>query len=637
MKSKILKCSCATVQGKLGEVEYNANQIIKTINDAAQQNVDVLAFSEMSLTGYSCGDILFNQYLHENITKFIHIIATATKDIKTLVVLGSPLKVGRKIYDCAVVLQDGNVLAVVPKMILDRVDGREDRWFSVPESLKFTTVDICGFKVPFSPLTILQDEKTEVCIGVTIGQDFENPISIGSLLVEEGADVVVNISAAHETVDYYEYIHNMVKATSAQKKCAYVYVSSGKTESTTDSVFSNYMAICEAGNCLAKTENLLDLDDAITALIDIDHVRQVQIMNKKTSNLRSFLDVDACQVSMKLQLDENELDRTIEKEPFLGNLDIDVVCQRVIEIQSKAILQKIRYSGRNKLIIGISGGLDSTVALLSCCYAFKKADIPLSNIIGVTMPGPGTTERTFNNSCSLMHSLGITALTIDINNAVNAHLKNIMHQEGVFDITYEQTQSRERTKILMDLANKEKGIVVGTGDMSEFALGWMSYSGDQISMYGLNSGIPKTIIKHLARYYLLNSVGELKTVLQDIVETPVSPELLPVASDGSQKQKTEDLVGPYVVHDFYLYYFAKYAYSPKKILEIAKKAFADEYTVTQLKAWMKTFITRFYTRQFKRTCFPDGCQVFDVSLSPRNGWIMPSDVYNEGLLTSWEE
>lgn len=633
MKSKILKCKCASIHGKLGEVEYNANQIIKEIKTSAQEQVDILAFSEMTLSGYSCGDILFNQYLHENIIKSIYTLACATRGLKTLVVLGTPLNVGSKIYDCAVVLQNGSILAIIPKMILDEIDGREARWISVPENMKTTTIDIFEFPVPFSPLTIFYDKNTSVSIGVTLGQDFENPISIGGVLVKNGANVIINISAALETPYYNDYIKNMVRVTSEQKKCAYIYVTSGRMESTTDGVFSDYSAICENGTCLAERNVLFGQDETITAYVDIDAIRQVQTKNKKTSCLSAFSDVSTCRIPINLLFDTNEPSRIVAKEPFLEGLDIDVVCRRVIEIQSAAILQKIRYSGRNKLIIGVSGGLDSTVALLACCYALKKLDIPLSNIIGVTMPGPGTTERTYRNSCALMRSLGITALSIDINKAVSAHLQNINHQEGLFDITYEQTQSRERTKILMDLANKEKGIVVGTGDMSEFALGWMSYSGDQISMYGLNSGIPKTIIKHLAKYYVLNSIGELNLILQDIVETPVSPELLPVASDGTQKQKTEDLVGPYIVHDFFLYYFAKYAYAPKKILKLAQCAFADTYTESELKAWMKTFITRFYTRQFKRTCFPDGCKVFDISLSPRNGWVMPSDVYNETLLS----
>ena len=636
MKSKILKCRCASIQGKLGEVEYNANQIIKEIKTSAQEQVDILAFSEMALTGYSCGDILFNQYLHENIIKSIFTLVCATRGIKTLVVLGSPLKVGSKIYDCAVALQNGSILAVIPKAILDVIDGREARWISVPENMKTTTIDIFEFSIPFSPLTMFYDKNSGVSIGVTVGQDFEKPISIGGLLVENGVNIIINISAAHETTNYNDYIKNMVRAASAQKKCAYIYVTSGRMESTTDGVFSDYCAICENGTCLAERDVLFGQDETITACIDIDAITQVQTKNIKSSCLSVFSDVPTSRIPIKLLFDINEQSRIIAKEPFLDGLDIDVVCRRVVEIQSAAILQKIRYSGRNKLIIGISGGLDSTVALLACCYALKKSDIPLSNIIGVTMPGPGTTERTYKNSCALMRSLGVTALSIDINSAVIAHLQNINHQEGLFDITYEQTQSRERTKILMDLANKEKGIVIGTGDMSEFALGWMSYSGDQISMYGLNSGIPKTIIKHLAKYYLLNSIDELKMILQDIVETPVSPELLPVSSDGTQKQKTEDLVGPYIVHDFFLYYFVKYAYSPIKILELAQSAFSDIYTETELKAWMKTFITRFYTRQFKRTCFPDGCQVFDVSLSPRNGWVMPSDVYNETLLNCLE-
>ena len=637
MKNKILKCMCATVNGKLGEVEYNAKQIIDTINEAIQQNVDVLAFPEMSLSGYSCGDVLFNQYLHENVQKALDEIATYTKGSKVFTVVGSPIKVGKRIYNCAVAIQDGSIVAIVPKTILDESGERESRWITVPESISETTIDIAGNSVVFSPAILFEDKKSDICIGITLGQDFDYPISTGGILAENGANTIINISTARETVNYFDYVKQMVRATSAQKKCAYLYVSSGRLESTSDGVFSNYMAICENGDCLAETQTVLSSENVIGAFVDMDRIQQVQLKSKTISKLFSSCKDEIAHVNIQLSPNSTEKCMSVDKEPFLEGLTFDVVCQRIIEIQSAALLQKIKYSGRDKLILGVSGGLDSTVALLVCCYAFQKAKLPLTNIIGVTMPGPGTTERTYRNSCDIMRVLGITAMTIDINNSVVAHLQNIKHQEGVFDITYEQTQSRERTKILMDLANQEKGIVIGTGDMSEFALGWMSYSGDQISMYGLNSGIPKTVIKHLAKYYTLNASGELKNILQGIIETPVSPELLPVESDGTQKQKTEDLVGPYIVHDFYLYYFAKYGYSPNKILYLAKNAFADDYTDLQLKKWMKTFITRFYTRQFKRTCFPDGCQVFDVSLSPRNGWIMPSDVYNEALLTSLEE
>ena len=389
------------------------------------------------------------------------------------------------------------------------------------------------------------------------------------------------------------------------------------------------MAICENGNCLAETAGPLSDENTICAFVDSEHIHQTKIKNRYTFGAFERWKDHLAYVEIQLAPQADETGLSVSKEPFLEELPADIVCQRIIEIQSHALLKKMQYSGRYKLLLGISGGLDSTVALLACCYAMKKVGLPLSDIIGVTMPGPGTTQRTYHNACDLMRVLGITVKTIDIRHAVSDHLKNIGHPENLHDITYEQTQSRERTKILMDLANQQNAIVIGTGDMSEIALGWMSYSGDQISMYGLNSGIPKTVMKHLMRFYISQVGGELKNVLQDIFDTPVSPELLPVDSDGVQKQKTEDLVGPYIVHDFYLYYFVKYGYSPDKILRLAKQAFSEEYDIGQLEDWMKTFLNRFYTRQFKRTCFPDGCRVFSVSLSPRNGWLMPSDVFNE--------
>lgn len=633
MRSKILKCACVAIEGKLGDAIYNASKIVEAINIAIKDNIDILCFSEMALTGYSCGDILYNRYLYNHIEKAIGTIENTTIGEKIFVVFGAPVVVDNKICNCAIVVHNGSVIGAVPKITINDNNGIcESRWFDVPGKNDKNTIVLSNHNVPFLPNLIFCDADKNIKIGVVLGLDFDSPISMGSVLAYHNVDIILNPSVTFETVCRYEEVKDMVKVASRKYRSAYMYVSSGHTESTTDNVFSNYLSIYQNGICLSQTLDSFDDTKFISAYIDVEQIQQQKLKYHVLKSCCYLYDVDDCnevEINLKPCIQE---ELKVEKEPFLAGLPIDIICSRIINIQCRAIIQKMRYSNRNKVIIGISGGLDSTIALLACYNAFKTGNIPLSNIIGVTMPGPGTTARTYKNSCMLMKVLGVTSINIDIKDTVMAHLKNINHPEMLFDITYEQTQSRERTKILMDLANQKNGIVIGTGDMSEIALGWMSYSGDQISMYGLNCGIPKSVIKHLMEYYISKACNELKEVLQDIINTPVSPELLPLDVNGRQKQETENLIGPYMIQDFYLYYFVKFGYCVEKILKLAYGAFGEQYSYCQLKTWMEIFVKRFYTRQFKRTCFPDGCQVFDVSLSPRNGWKMPSDVFNDSLL-----
>lgn len=632
--NRVIKCVGAAIDGKLGEVRYNAGLVLDVICNAEQSGVNLLAFPEMVLTGYSCGDILYNQYIYEEIDEALLMLMNATKDFGIITVVGTPLKLENRIFNCAVVLHKGNIVGVVPKVqLIDSNEKSESRWFDTLSDEECIEGILCKTKIKVSSVVLFSDIKNKYKMGVVVGDDFECPISYGNRLAIAGADVIINISAGYEVIHSFETVSASVKVAAVQNKCAYIYVSSGNGESTTDGVFRSYKGIYECRQCLAETDEYNDRTKMVEACVDIDRIQQERILSKsfwETRKLLPWKKIEEVPISL-LEL-PNQYSGVISNEPFLEGLSIEKVCRRVIRIQELAIIEKMRYMNRDKLIIGVSGGLDSTVALLACCSALRSMDIPLTNIIGVTMPGPGTTKRTYRNSIDLMKTVGVDLREIDITQAVKVHLKNIKHPDGLYDITYEQTQSRERTKILMDLANQENGIVIGTGDMSEIALGWMSYSGDQISMYGINSGIPKTVIKHLANYYVKNLSGKERDILQDIVNTPVSPELLPVDENGEQRQKTENLVGPYIVHDFYLYYFVKYGYTPEKILKLSSIAFQGQYNEEQLRAWMITFITRFYTRQFKRTCFPDGCKVFDVYLSPRTGWKMPSDVYCKSLI-----
>lgn len=630
MSNHLFRCACAAIDGKLGDVQFNTDCIINTINTCTAQKVDILTFPEMCLTGYSCGDILFNQCMLEQVHSGLERIAKSTEGQSIFAVVGAPLKDGEQILNCAVVLHNGTVLGVVPKLQLDNTHSSAFSWSIGPEGNEEKEICLSGQRVKCSPWLLFEDAGHGLKIGVVLGKDMENTISAGNLLSRYGANLIINPSAERETVASYEYVSDLTKMASLQNKCAYLYASSGEMESTTDQVFGSYFGIFENGKCITQTKPL-ETAFCICGTVDLEHIHQVRVKrNTQLLFLCGMRDREAITVSIHLPAAGEH--KTVSQEPFLEGMPVDTVCRRVIELQGKALLNKIKYTRRNKLIIGVSGGLDSTIALLACCHAFRKAELPLKNIIGVTMPGPGTTERTYRNALKLMEQLGVTSMEIDITAAVSAHLKNIKHPKALFDITYEQTQSRERTKVLMDLANQQEGIVIGTGDLSELALGWMSYSGDQISMYGINSGIPKTVMRHLGQFCVEHTDGELSCVLKDIVDTPVSPELLPVENDGTQKQETEALVGPYIVHDFFLYYLVKYGYSPEKVLDLANCAFRGIYDSVQLKTWMRVFLTRFFTRQFKRTCFPDGCQVFDVSLSPRNGWRMPSDVYADVFL-----
>lgn len=630
MKNETIKIACASFAIENGNSIANTKQICSIIRRAADDGVHLLTFPELSVTGYSCGDMFLNEGLLDATEKSIYKILESSKNSDMVIIVGLPLRKCGMVYNCAAVIQNGKVLAVVPKSSLRNNAGyTESRWFVSGFASRGDEIILCGNSVPFSVYTICTDQYHKVSFGVCFDEDAWSLGSPVAVLAQSGANIIAVLAATHESVTNIERRENLLQATSLLTNTCIAYNSGSPNESTTNAVFSNYQVICFDGKIQNNTDSLDNHDHYCLQNIHIDQIVAIKAREYLKKN---NISIPAYHL-IPFQLNVNTaMVPLVEKEPFLEGISSDLICERISRLQQKAILKKLRYTGRKKLILGVSGGLDSTVALLACAAAFKEQGFKPSDIIGVTMPGPGTTKRTYQNSIALMQALKITALDIPISDTVYQHLHAIGQPEDCFDITFEQTQSRERTKILMDLANKENAVVVGTGDLSELALGWMTYSGDQISMYGLNSGIPKTIIKRLAAWYTQKATGEIKTILDNITTTPISPELLPVDTSGKQKQKTEDLVGPYIVHDFFLYYFAKCGFSPEKVLYLAVRAFAEDYTEKQLNGWMSKFITRFFTRQFKRTCCPDGLQLFDFSLSPRGGWVMPSDMSYQTML-----
>lgn len=626
-----MKVRCSSIETSISDCRSNAFQIISKIEAAYKAGIELIVFPELTITGYSCGDLFFNDSLLESSLSSIKEIAKYTLDKNIMVIAGLPLGVEDKIFNCAAVILDGQIKGIVPKTYIPNTNEYyEKRWFTSSFENNVETVNIDGYDVPFGQPLIFQ--IGQVRLGLEICEDMWAPISVSSMLSSLGANLIVNLSTSNETVTKYEIRKEILKSQSFLQKCIYIYCSGGFFESTTDVVYSEYKGAYSNGRKIVETQCEKEISFEISTKESIAFRRK----NAAFSTKNQYLCIQYRKIIIDNYLKENVQTFNLEKEPFLAGMELNELCTRVVDLQKNGLWKKINYTKRDKLIIGVSGGLDSTVALLSCTRLFNEKNISLKNIIGISMPGPGTTKRTFENSIKLMEDLGITSVTIDIKDAVQKHLENISQPKDLFDITYEQTQSRERTKILMDYANKENGLVIGTGDMSEFALGWMSYSGDQISMYALNCGIPKSVIRHLAVWYQENASAKLSEILLNIVTTPISPELLPLNDNGIQKQSTEDIVGPYLVHDFFLYYFVGGNRSIRDIYKMASCTFT-EYSKECIKKWLKLFCTRFFTRQFKRTCYSDGVQIFDIGLSPRGYWRMPSDVSNDQWLEEIEK
>lgn len=628
-----MKIMCASIETEISNCYANFQKISERVEEAKECKADMLVLPELCITGYSCGDMFYHPDLLCTALEVLEQMAELTRDTDLICLAGLPVSVNDRLYNCAAVLHNGHILGIVPKCYLANTgEYYEKRWFSSGWDCDAREIRLHGHTIPFGQLQCFADTESNLKFGVEICEDMWASISVSDLLTTAGVNLIVNLSASNETVHKEECRKDIIRNLSCKQKSIYVYCSGSMSESTTDVIYSEYKGIYSDGSPVCETH--LTEQDIQTLIGDVD-LEEILAKRRKAGINHGILPFFRGQVQQTMFSKRYYSEMSgipIVREPFIGGLAPSVVAERTAYLQQNALLKKMQYTKRNKIVIGVSGGLDSTIALLSCVELFKREHMELKNIIGISMPGPGTTDRTHRNALLLMQALQITSLEISITDAVRQHLNNIGQKKGLYDITYEQTQSRERTKILMDLANKENALVIGTGDMSEFALGWMSYSGDQISMYALNCGIPKTVIIHMMHWYANNAEdSKIRNVLQDILSTPISPELLPLDENGMQKQSTEHLVGPYLLHDYFLYHFISDYSSITSLYKNACCTF-PEYNSLDIKRWLRIFVMRFFTRQFKRSCFSDGIQVFDAGLSPRGYWRMPSDVSAEMLL-----
>ena len=618
---------------KIGDPIYNSNSIIANIIQAELEGVQILVFPELSLTGYTCGDLFSQNNLLTNSIKALQKILRETKNNNIVFAIGMPLKFKNNLYNCAVVIYEGTILGIIPKSFIPNYNEfYEYRWFT-PAFEENQKITLFNKQYDFGK-NILFKLSEDVIIGVEICEDLWVPNSPHIEQCLNGANIILNLSASNEVVGKSTYRENLVSQSTASCICGYVYCSSGQMESTTDIVFSGHNIIAENGNIL--TTSKYELNKLIYSDIDVEKLSFDRIKMNTYSSDNKYLIKDIGSFNYSHM---SSLTRDINPSPFVPQHSIDRNdrCKEIFNIQAYGLIQRIKHTGIEKVVLGISGGLDSTLALLVCYEVMKKLNLPFSNIIGITMPGFGTTGKTLTNSLDLMEELGITHKKVNIIHACMVHFENIDHDKDVHDITFENTQARERTQILMDVANKENALVIGTGDLSELALGWCTYNGDHMSMYAINSSIPKTLVKHLVKWYaeeLESDLGhfddidyeptKVYKILLDIVKTKISPELLPPDQDGNIKQVTEDKIGPYELHDFFLYNMLRCGYSPKKIFLLATIAFT-KYSNKEILKWMEVFYKRFFTQQFKRSCMPDGPKVGSVSLSPRGDWRMPSD------------
>lgn len=622
MKYGFVKVCAATPDIKVADCSYNATEIVKNIGWAYAKKAKVCVFPELCITGYTCEDLFLQTTLLEGARNAVCEIAAATQDMDVISVVGAPVEVEQRLYNCAIVLYCGSILAVIPKMHLPNYgEFYEKRHFTAGRS-EVCAIEFGNETVPFGTNIIIRDRNVKnFALAVEICEDLWtiNPPSNSHAIA--GATVVANLSASNELVGKANIRKNLVKVQSAKLMAAYVYANAGFGESTTDAVYGGGGIIAEAGDILA--EGVHFENSLVFADIDVDKLTYERRRRGDFGGNDSKYYI----VETNFEVVNTEISRTIEKLPFVPvNKDtLQHYCEKVLAIQSNGLKKRLLHTSAKSAVIGISGGLDSTLALLVAARAFDLAGMDRKNIIAVTMPCFGTTSRTYNNSLALSRELGADLREINIKSSVLQHFEDIGHDKELLDVTFENAQARERTQVLMDIANKNGGLVIGTGDMSELALGWATYNGDHMSMYGVNCGVPKTLIKYLVSYEAEKTGNEiLKKTLEDILDTPVSPELLP-PENGEIAQKTEQFVGPYVMHDFFLYYMLRYGFSPAKIYHLAAKAFCDEFSSEEILKWMKVFYKRFFSQQFKRSCVPDGPKVGSISLSPRGDLRMPSD------------
>lgn len=624
-----VKVAAVVPKMKVADTDFNTKEILRVINDIKDKGVNIISFPELCITGYTCGDLFFQNELLENVLEKLQVISENTKDIDSLIIVGAPLKNESMLFNCAVVFYRGSIKAVVPKSYLPNYNEfYEKRWFSsmLDNKKELSSIKLFGQDIPFNKV-LIKSNKYKYTMGVEICEDMWSTIPPSSNMVLNGANIIVNISASDDLVGKNDYRKILIKSQSSRGICGYIYNSAGVNESTTDMVFGGYSCIYENGKLLEQNKRF-DLEtNIIISDIDLQFIENERIKNKtyadgSKNNMNDYI---------KVVLDDKDekeykfvLNRKIDSTPFIPSSEEIVVkrCEEIFMIQAMGLVKRLKHINIDKVVIGLSGGSDSTLALLVCNKAFEILNIDKKNIICVTMPGFGTSKRTLENACKLSDELNTSLRKIDITKCCEQHLKDINHDINNKDVTFENVQARERTQVLMDIGNKDNALVIGTGDLSELALGWCTYNGDHMSMYAVNSSIPKTLVKYLIRWYALN-IG-CKEVLFDVLDTPISPELLPL-KDGIINQKTEDVLGPYEVHDFYIYNMLRHGVKPSKLLFMASRAFEDKYKEEDLKKWLKLFIKRFFSQQFKRSCMPDGPKVGTVNLSPRGDLKMPSD------------
>ncbi|MBO4242774.1 MAG: NAD(+) synthase [Clostridiales bacterium] len=634
MKDGFIRVAACTPQTRVTDIEFNCKNIVDSCIEAAEKDCSLIVFPELSITGYTCGDLFLHDAFISRAFEGLTDIAEKTAELNTVIVVGLPVSNRGKLYNCAAVISQGEILGFVPKInIPNYSEFYEMRHFTPYADDIFDLDDI-----PFGRLVFENSFYPEFCFACEICEDMWVPNTPSSEYAMNGAMIICNLSASDEVIGKAEYRKKLISAVSGVNNCAYIYSDCGMGESTQDLIFAGVDIICENGTILAESKRYTGKPGIIYSDIDLKklaHERQ-QINTFETDETvdRIFFETEPVW--------ELELEREFPKHPFVpaAKYDLEKRCEEIISMQAMGLATRLKHINCSKAVIGLSGGLDSTLALIVTVHAFDMLDLDRKGILAITMPGFGTTDRTKNNSLLLAERYGASIQEISIAEAVKVHFKDIGQDMDNHDVTYENGQARERTQVLMDIANKTGGIVVGTGDLSELALGWATYNGDHMSMYGVNCSIPKTLVRHLVSYEASRTEEtdkDLSDVLKDIVDTPVSPELLPPTDDGKISQKTEDLVGPYELHDFFLYYFLRFSYAPSKIFRIAKIAFDGIYDEETIYKWEETFVRRFFTQQFKRSCVPDGPKVGTVCLSPRGDWRMPSDatskIWLEDLLT----
>lgn len=629
----LVRVGAAVPSLALGNVKENMKRHLAMMREAKEKHVSIVTFPELSLTGYTCGDLFFQRRLLDDVTDALLTLKDEMPE-GILAVVGAPLEIEGALYNCAVVLHKGEIISAVPKTFLpNNGEFYEKRWFQSGDARRDASVAIPKLKTDVCRQAIFETEDG-VRFGIELCEDLWAPLPPSTMLSVEGVEIILNLSASNELLSKREYRQQLISQQSARCQCGYVYVSAGMGESSSDLVFSGHSVIASCGTVIRESEGYLADNYLMTADIDIDRIRADRMKQSSFADCAAQVRAMWKQEPNILRTMENALlpddavpDYHVSKHPFIPSdkASRQLRCAQILAMQATALARRLAVTG-GKVVVGISGGLDSTLALLAACKAVDMLHLPRTNILGITMPCFGTTDRTYHNALDLMTSLGVSQREIPIHNAVRQHFADIGHDESDHSVTYENCQARERTQVLMDVANKIGAIVLGTGDLSEIALGWCTYNADHMSMYGVNSGVPKTLVRWVIQTAAENEAfSSSRECLQSILDTPISPELLPPDEKGNILQQTEDVVGPYALHDFFLYYAIRFGYPPKKVFDLCCIAFEDDFSCETILKWLKNFYRRFWTQQFKRNCMPDGVKIGSIALSPRGDWRMPSD------------